>query len=79
MRGGRMRYLGNVLDFAGVAPNPARDERVRLPYEEKREIEPPSASHVQAVYERLPRKYKLPLLFLDWSGALVSAIEKARR
>jgi len=40
--------LAMVLDFAGVAPNPARDGvHVRLPIEEPREPEPPSAEHVE--------------------------------
>ena len=49
--------------------------QVRLPREEREEINPPSAEHVEAVYERLPERHRLALLFLDWSGARVSAID----
>ena len=36
---------------------------------------PPSAAHIEAVYRLLPSKHRLALLFLDWSGARVSAID----
>jgi integrase len=68
-----------VLDHAGVAPNPARDRViVRLPREEFEEINPPTAEHVASVYRLLPSKHRLPLLFLDWSGARVAAIDLTR-
>jgi integrase len=49
---------------------------VRLPREDKREVQPPSAAHVEAVYWTIAAKHRLPLLFLDWSGARVAAIDK---
>ena len=68
--------LAMVLDFAGVSPNPARDRvTVKLPRAEPDEPTPPSADHIEAVYRLLPSKHRLPLLFLDWSGARVSAID----
>jgi integrase len=68
--------LAMVLDFARVTPNPARDRvTVKLPREEPEEPNPPTAAHVEAVYRLLPSKHRLPLLFLDWSGARVSAID----
>jgi integrase len=70
--------LAMVLDFARVTPNPARDRvTVKLPREEPEEPNPPTAVHVEAVYRLLPSKHRLPLLFLDWSGARVSAIDHA--
>lgn len=65
-----------VLDHAGVDPNPARDKSVRLPRGEEEELNPPTAEHVEAVYWRIPAKHRLALLFLDWSGARVSAIDQ---
>ena len=56
-------------------PNPARDRRVRLPYEEQVELIPPSAEHVEAVFLRLPEVHRLPLLWLDWSGARVASVD----
>jgi hypothetical protein len=68
-----------VLDHAGVQPNPARDRViVKLPREEPEEINPPTAEHVASVYRLLPSKHRLPLLFLDWSGARVAAIDLTR-
>jgi integrase len=69
--------LAMVFDHAGVTPNPARDRvTVKLPREEPEELNPPSAEHVETVYRLIPSKHRLPLLFLDWSGARVSAIDK---
>jgi integrase len=68
--------LGMVLDFANVEPNPARDTKtVKLPREEEEEPQPPIADHVEAVYRLLPSAYRLPLLWLDWSGARVKSVE----
>jgi integrase len=66
-----------VLDFVGITPNPARDRVVvKLPREEPEEPNPPTAEHVEAVYRLLPSKHRLALLFLDFSGARVSAIDR---
>ena len=74
-----VKYLAAVLDYAGVDPNPARDkQRVRLPYEELEEMNPPSAAHVEAVYRLLAPSFKLPLLWLDWSGARVASVDSLR-
>jgi len=48
---------------------------VRLPREEREELEPPTTSHVAAVNRTVPSVHRLPLLFLDWSGARVKAID----
>jgi integrase len=50
---------------------------VRLPREEPEEINPPTAAHLEAVYRLVPSKHRLPFLFLDWSGARVSAVDLA--
>jgi hypothetical protein len=66
-----------VFDHAQLTPNPARDKvAVKLPREEPEEPNPPSADHVEAVHRLLPSKHRLPLLFLDWSGVRVSAIDR---
>jgi integrase len=71
--------LAMVFDHAGIAPNPARDRTlVKLPREEPEEFTPPTAAHVAAVYRLVPSKHRLPLLFLDWSGARVGAIDLTR-
>jgi len=49
---------------------------VKLPREEPEEPNPPTAEHVEAVHRLIPSKHRLALLFLDWSGARVSAIDR---
>ncbi|HUK94129.1 MAG TPA: tyrosine-type recombinase/integrase [Gaiellaceae bacterium] len=70
--------IAMVLDHAGISPNPARDPNVKLPREEPEESNPPTAAHVEAVFRRIPERHRLALLFLDWSGARVSAIDHIR-
>src|SRR6266511_2090099 len=68
--------LAMVLDHARVQPNPARDRlTVRLPREERRHVEPPSAEQVEAVTRLLPSRYRLPLLVLDATGMRVGELE----
>jgi integrase len=68
--------LAMVLDHAGVTPNPARDcVHVRLPRENRAEIQPPSAEHVEAVHRLLAHAYRLPLLVLDATGMRVGELE----
>jgi integrase len=72
-----VKYLAAVLEERGIEPNPARDKRVRLPHAEPVELEPPTSEHVAAVVRLLAPTYRLPLLWLDWSGARVSSVETA--
>jgi hypothetical protein len=66
--------LAMVLDHARVEPNPARDRlTVKLPREERRYVEPPTAEHVEAVIRLLPRRYRLPVLVLDATGMRVAS------
>src|SRR5512133_68822 len=70
-------YLASVFEHEGVDPNPAQDrQRVRLPHEESEELEPPTADAIETVYGHLAPVYRLPMLWLDWSGARVSSVEK---
>ena len=70
---------GSAGLVAGRRPEPARDkQRVRLPYEELEEMNPPTAAHVEAVYRLLAPAYRLPLLWLDWSGARVASVDSLR-
>jgi integrase len=64
-----------ILDFAGVAPNPARDRgAVKLPREDRAEVNPPTAKHVLAVHHLLVRALRLPLLTLDATGMRVGEL-----
>lgn len=69
--------LAQVLDFAGVKDNPARDRvRVRLPREEREEPTPPSADQIEAVLPLMPRGYALAILVLDATGMRVGELEE---
>jgi integrase len=67
--------LAMILDHHGVQPNPARDTRVKLPREERRELTPPRAEHVLAVHRLLARPHRLPLLVLDATGMRIGELE----
>jgi integrase len=65
-----------IFDYAKVVPNPARDRTtIKLPREDKPELNPPTAEHVLAVHALLARAYKLPLLVLDATGMRVGELE----
>jgi integrase len=68
--------LAMVFDHAGIQPNPVRDRlTVKMPREEKRHVEPPTADHVEAVVRLLPARYRLPALVLDATGMRVGELE----
>ena len=68
--------LAMVLDHERIEPNPARDKlTVKLPREERRELHPPTAAHVEAVVRLLPTRYRLPALVLDASGMRIGELE----
>jgi integrase len=68
--------LAMLLDHGRVTPNPARDRlTVKLPREERRELRPPSAEHVEAVVRLLPTRYRLPLLVLDATGMRIGELD----
>lgn len=69
--------LAQVLDFAGVKDNPARDRvHVRLPREEREEPTPPTAGQIEAVLPLMPARYALALLVLDATGMRVGELEE---
>jgi hypothetical protein len=69
--------LGMILDHAGRSTdNLVRDRMVvKMPREERRHVEPPTATHVEAVVGLLPSRYRLATLVLDATGS-VSASSK---
>jgi integrase len=69
--------LAMILDHAGLAPNPARDRvKVKLPREEAVEPQPPTRDHIEAVFDLLPTRYRLPLLVLDATGMRLGELEQ---
>ena len=48
---------------------------MRLPREQRPELNPPTSEHVRAVCELLPSRYRLPLLVLDGTGMRLGELE----
>jgi integrase len=68
--------LAMVLDHAGIQPNPARDRLiVKMPREERHQVQPPTADHVEGVVRLLPSRYRLATLVLDATGMRVGELE----
>jgi integrase len=68
--------LAMVLDHGRIQPNPARDKlTVKMPREERHELQPPTASAVEAVVRLLPTRYRLPALVLDSTGMRIGELE----
>jgi integrase len=70
-------YLGTlrqVLDFADLDPNPARDRRVKLPRPEKNVPNPPSAGEVATIVENAPRRWRLAIRVLEQTGMRVGEL-----
>ena len=72
-----LTVLAQVLDFAGIKDNPARDRiHVRLPRQEREEPNPPTAGQIEAVLPLMPRLYALAVLVLDATGMRVGELEE---
>jgi len=69
--------LAQVLDFADIKDNPARDRtRVRLPREERQEPTPLTADQIESVVRLMPPTYALAVLVLDATGMRVGELEE---
>lgn len=65
-----------VFDHGRIEPNPWRDRlTVKLPREERRELQPPTAEHVETVVRLLPKRYRLPAVVLDATGMRIGELE----
>ncbi len=68
--------LALMFDFAGVAPNPARDDRVKLPAVEPVDNDPPTADQLHRVLLVIPRIWVLPLLVLEQTAMRIGELEQ---
>jgi integrase len=66
--------LRTILDYAGVDPNPARDQRIRLPREQRSVVEPPSMVEVEVIIDYAPARYRLLLRVLAETGMRVGEV-----
>jgi integrase len=67
--------LAQCLDFYEIEPNPARDQRVKLPKERRPHVPPPLAEHVERVADTIAAEYVLPLLIIEECGPRVRELE----
>jgi integrase len=63
--------LQQVLDFAGIEPNPVRSAKVKLPKQDKVEIDPPSTVEWELIKENLPRRSSLVCRVMECAGPRV--------
>lgn len=72
------KYIGDgprqVLDFAGVDPNPARDRRVKLPATAREETSPPTAHEVLAILGDVADRFVLPIITLEQTAMRVGEL-----
>jgi integrase len=66
--------LRQVLDFADVEPNVARDRRVKLPRVVREEPEPPDAWAVLAMLSKLTKRWRLAFVTAEQTGMRVGEI-----
>jgi integrase len=71
-------WLRQVLDHAGVDPNPARDRRVRLPRDVREEHQPPGRADVEALLSALRPRWRLPVRLLEATGLRVGELAALR-
>lgn len=64
-----------ILDFAEVAPNPARDKRVKLPARVYQESSPPTAANVLAMLRLLAVDRLRPLVTIEQTGMALGEVE----
>lgn len=64
-----------ILDYAGVAPNPARDKNVKLPAVVAEEPDPPSAGEFLAILDASAPRWGLPLVVLEQTAIRVGELQ----
>jgi hypothetical protein len=64
-----------LLEYAGVDPNPARDKRIRLPKAKRTPPTVPTAEHVTVMLQKIASKYVLPMVTIEQTAMRVESIE----
>jgi integrase len=71
------RYVGTLrqlLDFADIDPNPARDKRVKLPTVVVEEPQPPTAKQFLAILGHVPARWVLPFIVMEQTAVRVGEV-----
>ena len=72
------RYLGEfrqLLDYAGLDPNPSRHRTIRLPRVVTDEPVPPTLEHFLAILDYLPSAIVLPAILMEQTAMRVGEVE----
>lgn len=67
--------FAQLLDYAAVEPNPARNRRVKLPREKRKPPTVPTADHVAVMLRRIAAKYVLPMVLIEQTAVRVETID----
>ena len=68
--------LRGILDHVGVDPNPARSARLRWPKVDAEQVNPMEAAEVVAIFERVSKRLRLPLVVAEQCGPRVGELEQ---
>jgi integrase len=69
-----VNVLKLVLDFAGVEPNPARDNRVKLPKVVDLEPNPPTGKQFLTILDNVGEQWVLPFVTQEQTGTYLDEI-----
>lgn len=69
-----LRVVKQVLDYAGVDPNPARDRRVKLPARKRGEVQPPSKQEFLAILRAIATVHRLRLVVLEQTAMRIGEL-----
>lgn len=72
-----LAVLRQALDDR-LDPNPARHRSIRLPREDREEINPPTHAHWQLILDSVTRRMALPLRMLEGTGLRVGELQGLR-
>ena len=67
-------FLRATLDFARRDPNPARSALLRLPRQQREEINPPSYAHFVALCDAIVPRFNLHLRVMEASGLRIAEL-----
>lgn len=71
-----LSVVRQVLDHAGLHPNPARHASVRVPRQERKLVQPPSTADFHALVEAINPQHRFPLVLLEATGLRIGELER---
>jgi integrase len=67
--------FAQLLDYAGLDPNPARSRRIKLPRQKRTPPTVPTADHVAVMLRRIAAKYVLAMVLIEQTAVRVETID----